>query len=85
VAPEVEVEADFETGFGTNGIFFFEDFMTAVLLVFFDKFVGGSTPEIRRELIMFSRALTAGSLTTVVVLGTFSSNPLTIWQVAKIA
>ena len=66
---------------GTNGIFFFEDFMMALLFVFFDKFVeGGRTPEFLSELTMLSKALTAGSWTRVVVHGIESSKPLTIWQ-----
>jgi hypothetical protein len=79
LVPEVEVDADFETGFDTNGVFLLEDLTWALLFVLFDKPVeGGRTPELRSELIIFSKALTAGSLTMVVVQGMFSSSPLTI-------
>jgi hypothetical protein len=74
-----DVEAGFKAGFDTNGVFLLEDLTLALLFVLFDEpVVGGKTPELRRELIIFSKALTAGSLTMVVVQGMFSSSPLTI-------
>jgi hypothetical protein len=74
-----DVEAGFKAGFDTNGVFLLEDLTLALLFVLFDEPVeGGKAPELRSELIMFSKALTAGSLTMVVVQGMFSSSPLTI-------